>query len=995
MPDLTERAFEDAIVAALAGGDRKRRIAETPGTYSPPGRGDYEQRDRTHYDPELCLDPAIAVEFVMETQPKEWEKLVKQYGAKGARERFLARLQKQVEDRGTLDVLRNGVRLSGTHLRLAYFRPASGLNPELQGKYARNRFSVIRQLSYDGANELDLALFLNGLPLFTAELKNPITGQDVRDAVKQYREDRDSRHSLFRFGRCLAHFAVDSNLVQVTTQLQDGATSFLPFNLGHHMGAGNPPRATGYATAYLWEEIWAPDSVLNLVERFIHVVEEEDQQGKKSRRVIFPRYHQLQAVRGLVADARAQGPGRRYLIEHSAGSGKSITIAWLAHQLSTLHDDADRRVFDSIIVLTDRRLLDKQLRETVKQFQQTFGVVEAIEGTSQDLRVAVEAGRTIITSTIQKFPIISNEIERQSGKRFAVIIDEAHSSQSGEQAKAVHEALSGGSEEEALAKAEAEERAEVDPEDEVERHARLRRQPDNLSTFAFTATPKPRTLELFGARQQDGSYRPFSLYSMRQAIEEQFILDVLQHYSTYQTYWRLRKTIEDDPRFPKAKAASLLRKHVDEHPHTIASKVAIIVPQFVQNGMHKIGKRGKAMIVTQSRLHAVRYRQAVDRFIAENEIPFQALVAFSGTVRDGGIEYTESGMNGFPESQTRKLFESDDYRFLIVAEKFQTGFDQPLLHSMYVDKKLGGVKAVQTLSRLNRNHANKEDTMVVDFANEADEIQEAFQPYYQETILTEGTDPEQLYDRRQELLDAGVFDEGDVDRFAEVYFGASPTLARIHALLDTPATRFRELGEDAQDAFRAALRGYVRLYAFVAQVAEFSDSDLERLYAFGRHLASKLPSASSELPYEVRRDIDLDRQRIERTFEGAISLPHEQGKLQPVGGSGTGQRDEDVEALSEIIKALNERFGTEFSDADKVVVEQLSRRIDANEALRRSVEQDDAADARLTFNNVAQENFEQLIDEHYSFYKSVTDDPQLKDRFFDLLFEAFKRRAAS
>ena len=588
-------------------------------------------------------------------------------------------------------------------------------------------------------------------------------------------------------------------------------------------------------------------------------------------------------MRRLVADARGSGVGQRYLIQHSAGSGKSFTIAWLAHQLSTLHDASDRRVFDSIVVITDRRVLDRQLQSTIRQFEQTLGVVENIDTTSRQLKEALEAGKTIIVTTLQKFPVIAAEIGELPGRRFALIIDEAHSSQSGESTKSLKAVLSPAS----LEAAEQEEAAAQTPEEELENtivaEMEQRGRLPNASTFAFTATPKPKTLELFGTRQGDGSFAPFHLYSMRQAIEENFILDVLQNYTTYQAYWRLWKTVADDPRYDKSKAAHLLRSFVELHPHAIREKARIMVEHFADRVQDRIVGRAKAMIVTRSRLHAVRYKLAVDAYLAERGYPFKALVAFSGTVKDGGRDYTEPGMNGFPETQTAKTFDAPDQRFLIVANKFQTGFDQPLLHTMYVDKKLGGVNAVQTLSRLNRTHPEKDGAMVLDFANEADAIKAAFEPYFETTLLSEATDPNLLYDSRTRLEEFPVYDPDDVDRFAKVYFSAAATQDRLYALLHPIVERFEALHEDERAEFRGRLTDYVRLYAFLAQVLPFADADLEKLYVFARHLRRLLPADPDELPREVQQNIDMESYRIQETSAGSIALTRKQGVLDPAG----------------------------------------------------------------------------------------------------------------
>src|SRR5437764_4539733 len=698
----------------------------TPDNVAP---GGYRKHISEDYDKSLCLIPEDVLNFIYATQPKEWEKFKRQHET-DARTPFLHRLATELRTRGTLSVLRKGIKANGCRFQLAYFVPSSGLNYELLNLYAANIFSEVRQLRYSekNNNSLDLVLFLNGLPIFTAELKNPFTGQNVQNAIQQYRFDRDPREPLFAFGRCLAHFAVDPDLVYMTTHLEGPTTRFLPFNKGRNGGAGNPPSWQGFATAYLWESIWARYSVLNLVQQFIQEIEELDDKVRKTgkKHLMFPRYHQLDSVRRLVADAHEQGPSQRYLIEHSAGSGKSNSISWLAHQLSVLHDAEDKRVFDSIIVITDRRILDKQLQQTVLQFEQTLGVVENIDTTSGQLKDALERGKTIIVTTLQKFPVIVDQIGALPGKRFAVIIDEAHSSQSGESTSSLKLVLTVGS----LDDVDIEERDEgQDMEDRIADIMKKRGRLPNVSFFAFTATPKPKTLELFGTRREDGKYEAFSLYSMRQAVEEHFILDVLENYTTYKTYWSLLKKIETDPHYDRTKATLLLKSFVDRHEQTIAKKVAIMVDHFDGQVAHLIDGKAKAMIVTRSRLHAVRYKQAVDRYLKEKGYSYKALVAFSGTVRDGGIEYTETNMNGFPETQTAETFKQNPYRILIVANKFQTGFDQPLLHTMYVDKKLGGVNAVQTLSRLNRTYPGKNETMVLDFVNEAEEIQQAFAPY--------------------------------------------------------------------------------------------------------------------------------------------------------------------------------------------------------------------------------------------------------------------------
>ncbi len=997
VPDISESEFERSIEAALLGegaeadGEHVARDREAP--YEAGGLRGYQRRTTDEYDPALCLIPTDVIAFLYATQPKEWERFRALHGGE-AKGRLLKRLAAQVGQRGTLAVLRKGIKCDGCHFQLAYFRPSSGLNVELRKRYQANLFAAVRQLHYSArtAQSLDLALFLNGLPLFTAELKNPLTGQTVQDAVQQYRIDRDPREPLFAFRRGLAHFALDPDLAYMTTKLKGQATRFLPFNQGRFGGAGNPPNAMDYATAYLWREVWAPDSVLDLLQQFVQEVEDEDDKGNKTGEVslVFPRYHQLDSVRRLVGDAREKGPGQRYLIQHSAGSGKTFSISWLAHQLAALHDAQDRRVFDSIIVVTDRVVLDRQLQTAVRQFEQVSGVVENIDRTSRQLKQALEDGKTIIVTTLQKFPVISKDMKELRGKRFAVIVDEAHSSQTGESTKDLKSVLAARSLEEAT---EADVETGLDTEDRVNQEMRERGPLPNVSYFAFTATPKAETMQLFGTAQPDGSYAPFSLYSMRQAIEEHFILDVLENYTTFKTYWNLLKTVEDDPRYERRKAAALLKSFVELHEHAIETKVQICMDHFVNQVQPRIGGKAKAMLVTSSRLHAVRYKLAVDRYIREKGYPFKALVAFSGTVEDGVDKYTEAGMNGFPETQTAEAFKRDEYRWMICAFKFQTGFDQPLLHTMYVDKKLQGLHAVQTLSRLNRTHPGKEETMVLDLVNDVATIQEGFQPYYDRTILTEGTDPNVLYDLQSMLEDSGLYTTQDVERFADAYFNPKATQARLYAALQPTVDRFKASEKEAQVEFRGTLREYVRLYAFLSQILRFVDADLEKLYAFGRLLLRKLPVSKEQLPLEIQQQVDMDSYRVQETGSGKIPLKRGPGELEPVGaGLVVAPPPNEVERLSEIIRELNERFGTDFTEADKVFLQDLEARLAGDPALAASVQVNTRDNARLTFDHVATDKVQDMIDMNFKFYKQITDDAEFGKQLYDWLFERYVKR---
>lgn len=940
------------------------------------------------YDRALCLDPELVVQFVLTTQPKTWEKLKQQHG-EVVKPRFLKRLAKEIESRGTLDVLRRGVNDLGCKFDLACFQPETGLNEGHRRLYRANTFSVVRQLHYSQKNEnsIDLVLFLNGLPIVTVELKNPETGQTVRHAIKQYKNDRDPKEPLLAFGRCLAHFAVDTDLAYMTTHLQDDRTFFLPFNQGCDGGAGNPVNQDGFRTDYLWKRTWQPDSLLEIIQHFVQVVDLLDDEGKKTgkRKLIFPRYHQLEAVRGLVDHARNHGPGNNYLVEHSAGSGKSNTIAWTAHRLSGLHGADERRVFDSIILITDRRVLDRQLRQTVQSFEQVKGLVTAIEDQkSTRLAEALQEGADIIITTIQTFPFVSEKVGEIPGRRFAILVDEAHSSVTGEATASMKSILSAKSlddaqrQDESGSGADEEDRINAAVEESMAKRGRL----PNVSFFAFTATPKNRTLELFGTRQPDGTFEPFDLYSMRQAIEEGFIKDVLRNYTTFKVYFGLNKKIQDDPEHPKKKAIALLRSYADLHPHGIQTKAELMVEHFEAHVKQHIKGQAKAMVVTRSRLHAVRYKQAFDTILKRDKLPHRALVAFSGTVKDPdtGREFTEAGMNGTPETQTRNRFEKAECRFLIVAEKFQTGFDQPLLHAMYVDKKLSGVNCVQTLSRLNRTHPDKDDPVVLDFANETDEIREAFQPYYEATFLTEATDPNKLYDLKRKAEEFLLYYQQEVDAFAAVYFGSNPTQEKLRPILDAAVDRFSIADPDVQKQFRKAVSDFVRIYSFLSHILTFTDAELEKTYQFLRFLRPLLKPPRDRLPTEVIDEINMESYKVKQTASGKIVLLNKDGGLDPISDIGTGMiREEDTAPLSEIISYMNENFGTDFTDADKVryFAEDMERRILGNQGFEKAMDPEvnpSPENRRLIFGNFYEDALEDMIEGHTEIYKKLISD---------------------
>jgi type I restriction enzyme R subunit len=777
-------------------------------------------------------------------------------------------------------------------------------------------------------------LFVNGFPVATAELKNPLTNQTVQDAVAQYRR-RDPRHPLLRFKtRALVHFAVDPDLVYMTTKLLGEKTSFLPFNRGHNGGAGNPEHESGYRTGYLWQEVWQRDSFLDILGRFVHVaVEESKVDGKTVTKesVVFPRYHQLDAVRKLEAAARADGAGNSYLVQHSAGSGKSNSIAWLAHRLSSLHDDKDQRVFDSVVVVTDRRVLDQQLQANIYEFEHKQGVVEKIDENSQQLADALTSGTPVIITTLQKFPFVTEKIGKLPNRRYALIVDEAHSSQTGEAARHMKAVLAAKS----LEDAEQEEgKDEEDSEDRLVKVMASRGKQKNLSFFAFTATPKAKTLEVFGHHDLEGKPVPFHLYSMRQAIEEGFILDVLKNYTTYKAFYRLVKAAVDDPEVNKKQATSQLARFMSLHPHNIAQKTEVMVEHFRARVRTKIGGKAKAMVVTSSRLHAVRYHQAFKRYIGEKGYKdIGVLVAFSGVVKDpdfDDLEYTEVGMNkGIKERELPEKFESDEYQVLLVANKYQTGFDQPLLHTMYVDKRLSGVQAVQTLSRLNRIAPGKEETFVLDFVNDAEEIRRSFQPYYEQTVVAESADPHQLYELQHRLEAAQVFWATEVGAFCKVFYTPKERQtvsdqAEMYRALGPGVDRFKALDLEKKDEFRNTLSGYVGLYSFLSQVMPFSDPDLEKLYTFGRFLEQKLPKDEKKTPLDLDGDVALEYYRLQKLGEGQVMLSlGESVPLRAPTDVGTrAAKGEDVR-LSTIIDVLNERFGTEFTKADQLLFDQF------------------------------------------------------------------------
>lgn len=931
---ISEQQFETDVVDALT------------------SSGGYSAGVNQNYDVALGLDTAELLTFFGQTQGAKWSQLVERHGGDpdDAQMRFKNRLVGELDRRGTLDVLRRGVEDQGLRFDLAYFKPAHAKNPELVELYGKNRLTVTRQLRYSDqhGNSVDLCLFVNGLPIATVELKHHLNGQSVDNAIAQYQNDRDPRDLLFR--RSLVHFAVDTRLAYMTTRLAGSSTAFLPFNQGSNpgelsCGKGNPPNPEGYATAYLWDRVWSYDSWLDILGRFVESVEQPNAPKGAPKTVIFPRFHQWDSVTRLAADAGAKGAGQSYLIQHSAGSGKSNSIGWLAHRLSLLHDATDTKVFDKVIVVTDRRALDSQLRKTVAQFESVPGTIVSVEegkGSKSDQLAAALGGKAqIVTVTLETFPYVIAKLDDVDlrGQRFAVIVDEAHSSQTGDAATALKQSLG------AKAQAELADGEEMDAEAALAAIMAARGRQPNLSFFAFTATPKERTVELFGTKGPDGTKRPFHLYTMRQAIEEGFILDVLENYTTFATYFRLATTDGGGAEVEVGKAGAAIRKFIWQHPQMIGQKAAIIVEHFRAHTATALGGRAKAMLVTESRASAVRYKQAIDHHIATNHYTdVKALVAFSGElVDDQSQRVTEAILNGFPEAQTARRFKGEDpysphdFQILIVAEKFQTGFDEPYLHTMYVDKTLTGLNAVQTLSRLNRSAPGKDETFVLDFRNEADSIQSAFQRYY-EALIIEPTDANVLYDLRSRIMDAGILDRSEIARAAEAYFGIAPEkrdLKVIHASLDPAVLRFGNLDADTQVEFKDAVDQFTRAYAFLAQVMPFTDAELEQLYVYVKALRALLRDGASG-GLDLGDDLVLTHLRLLRGDAADIELEAGQitpGDALPGGGHGGGSEPKR-DTLAEIIAAINDRFGTDLDDRDRLEVEKVEITLQGDDELR-------------------------------------------------------------
>lgn len=949
---------------------------------------EYVQKDSSVYNKELCMISEDVIGFIKETQLQKYEALELQYGA-SVDAKICERVAEEIKKRKTLDVLRGKVKDRGQNLDLVYFKPAHNKTPEHQANYEKNRFTVIRQLKYSKKNQnsIDLVLFVNGLPVVTLELKNALTGQYLHNAIKQYIESRDPKEPLLEFQRCLVHFAVSTEKVSMCTELRGKDTFFLPFNKGLVNTDEND-----YATSYLWKDVLRKDSLLDLIQNYVNLqkIKERyydkgigDFKDKEKTVLIFPRFHQRRAVSQLIEAVRKDGVGGKYLIQHSAGSGKSNTISWLAHRLSDFYrvPSDSNALYNGVIVVTDRRVLDKQIQDNIRQFEQTPGAVAYIDKnkTSQDLKDAIEKGKRVIVTTLQKFPVISDVIAQNKDKTYAVIIDEAHSSQAGESARHLRKALSLDSSLEEAASADEEEK-ELD--DIIAEEIKRKGDQSNISFFAFTATPKPKTLELFGT-VRNGQKEAFDLYTMEQAIKEGFIKDVLRNYMSWKRYYKLIKRTEiDDKEYDKKKAVRLLSSYVDLQDHAIDKKARIMLEHFVTQTQKEIQGEARAMLVTRSRLHAVRYKRKFDDIMREMKLPYGALVAFSGTVTDldNGQDYTKENMNNLGgNTEVPDAFKMPQFRILIVANMYQTGFDEPKLHTMFVDKKLGGASTVQTLSRLNRTTFGKDTTMILDFVNEPEKVQEDFQMYYGSNYmdLDDQTDPNSLYDLQGSIDAANIIHSNDVEAYAKIFFTPGDHKEKLQPVLNEVVNRFiNDLDDDEQLSFKANIIGFVRLYRFLAQIITFTDVQLEKYYVFLTDLQKKLPLIQNDLPYDVLEEIDLESYKLQHQFTVDLPLEGSNAAMQGMTPGGGIKNDPDeLEWLTKIIKVLNETYGLELMEEDKVEFERMRQNIYANEELMSFFNAQNSKDnIQDKFNEEVDNELLNFINTKLDFYNKLSED---------------------
>ena len=947
---------------------KERRFEEDIENYLLNSNG-YLKGNQKNYNRERAIDLSKLIAFIKATQPKEWQKYERNYGT-DSEDKLYKRFQEAVAKNGLIYVLRHGIEDRGARIKLIAFKAETNLNQKVIDDYNSNIVECIRQFKYsiENENSIDMVISINGIPLVALELKNQLTGQDINNAKRQYVEDRNPKELCFQFdSRFLVYFAVDLYEVAMTTTLNGKNTFFLPFNQGSNGagnvgGAGNPEVNNGYTTSYLWENVLRKDVLFEILQRYIHVAIEtkiDKESGKKhiKRKLIFPRYHQLDVVTKLIKNVKENGSGHNYLIQHSAGSGKSNSIAWLAYGLANLHNKENEKIFNSIIVVTDRTVLDSQLQDTIYSFDHTKGVVEKIDGTSKDLREAINNGKKIIITTLQKFPYIYQEIDDNTNKRFAIIVDEAHSSQTGNSARKLKQALA--DTEETLreyAELEGLEEANLkDGEDYIVQEMLSHGKQKNLSFFAFTATPKQKTLEMFGTLQPNGNFTPFHIYSMKQAIEEGFILDVLKNYTTYKTYYKIIKSITENPELPSSKALRAIQRYESLHTHNLSQKTAIMVETFRENTRHKIGGKAKAMVVTASRLHAIRYYQQFNEYIEKKGYDdIHVLIAFSGSLKDGEIEYTEESLNrtldGKPirEKQLPEEFHKDGYSILIVAEKYQTGFDEPLLHTMFVDKRLQGVKAVQTLSRLNRTCSGKTDTFVLDFVNTAEEIEESFKPYYTCTTLDEGIDPNIIYDIRESIKNYGFYDREDIKEFLKIFLKKGKQterdLGKLTGVFKPVIDKYLALDEEQRYEYKGHVKNFNKWYSYIIQITRMYDKELQEEFNFTHYLEKLLPQVKDDTQVDLNNKLRLEFYKLEKSFEGSIALEPtktDEMLINTKEAKSSTVSEEPLEALDELIKKINERFKGIFNEEDKVIVETIFEKCKKDKNLKRYAQKND------------------------------------------------------
>jgi len=995
--DISEKGLESLIMRSMTGVDG---LVSTTGQVEQPlesyGGTGYVAGSPKEYDRSYALDFSQLFSFLRASQPEPFGKLAMADANDPGdinRLKFLARLSGEIGKRGVIDVLRKGIEHGALHFDLFYGTPSEG-NAKASGLHGLNRFSITRQLAYspdETRRALDLCLFINGLPIATFELKNSLTKQTVADAVEQYRRDRDRREKLFEFGRCVVHFAVDDSEVQMCTELCGKGSWFLPFNKGYRDGAGNPPNPSGIKSDYLWKELLTPAGLTNILENYAQIVEEKDgRSGKKRRRQVWPRYHQLGVVRQALADVQEYGAGKRYLIQHSAGSGKSNSIAWLAHQLIGLKREG-REVFDSVIVVTDRRILDDQLQKTIRQFMQV-GATVGHARQSGDLRRFIQEGKKIIVSTVQKFPFILDEISMEAGRTFAIVIDEAHSSQGGKTSAAMSQALAG--------KNSCDNDA-PDPEDTVnealEKRMAARKMLTNASYFAFTATPKNKTLEMFGEAllpDAEGKvkHRPFHSYTMKQAVDEGFILDVLKSYTPVESYYKLIKKIEDDPEFDTKKAKKKLHRYVESHDHAIRLKAEIMVDHFHEQVLatNKIGGQARAMVITSSIERAIQYFHAFQNYLTERKSPYKAIVAFSGVHDNDGTQVSEASLNGFPSGDIAEKIKNDPYRFLICADKFQTGYDEPLMHTMYVDKLLSGIKAVQALSRLNRSHPLKYDCFVLDFQNNAETIEYAFQDYYRTTLLAEETDPNKLNDLKAALNNAQLYTPEQVHQLVSLFLGGADR-DKLDPILDNCVLLYTgSLDEDEQVKFKGNAKAFCRAYSFLSSILPYNKAEWEKLSIFLNLLIPKLPAPVEEdLSKGILDAIDMDSYRVEKKAMQNIVLQDNDAEIEPIPMEGGGHKPEpELDRLSNILKSFNDRWGGQLQDPErqtKRIIDDIAPKVAENTAYRNARENTPHT-ARMVHDEALGKVMQLILKDDTQFYKLFVENESFRRELGDVVY---------